>query len=122
MQSNISISKTSQQAVRISWLSNLRYLLPLVVAFALVVYFLSVIPRLAPAGASQVELIAIGVLFLKGRTRLVPIRGLIHGAGLALSLGGRLGGVGGDARDLQGKGRRGRDDSARANDRRVGAA
>ncbi len=46
------------------WLRNPRYLLALIVAIALAVYFLGVRPRIAPMGASQIELIAIGVLML----------------------------------------------------------
>ncbi len=47
-----------------SWLRNPRYLLALIVAIALAVYFLGVRPRIAPMGASQIELITIGVLLL----------------------------------------------------------
>jgi len=61
MKSTISTGN-SQQAGKMSWLRNPRYLLAFLVAVALAVYFLGVRRGLSPAVASQVELIAIGVL------------------------------------------------------------
>ncbi len=61
---DVSKEKTLNRQEKISWLKNRRYLLALVVSIALTVYFLGVMPRIAPMGASQIELIAIGVLLL----------------------------------------------------------
>ncbi len=64
MQSITSERKTLTRWENMSWLRNPLYLLALIVAIALAVYFLGVRSRIAPLGASQIELIAIGVLLL----------------------------------------------------------
>lgn len=61
MQSTTSTRKTIN---RLEKIKNPRYLLAIIVAIALAVYFLSVRPLIVPMGASQVEFIAIGVLLL----------------------------------------------------------
>lgn len=61
---DISKGKTLDRREKKPWLRNPRFLLALIIAIALAVYFLDVRPRIAPVGASQVELIAIGVLLL----------------------------------------------------------
>jgi|GEM_PF-73548 len=64
MQFNTSAKKTLNRLEKISWLKNPRYLHAIIVAIALAVYFLGVRSHIAPKDASQVELIAIGILLL----------------------------------------------------------
>ena len=59
---DISKGKTLNRKEKRPWLRNPRYLPALIVAIAM--YFLSVRPRISPVDASQVELIAIGILLL----------------------------------------------------------
>jgi len=59
-----STGKTCPQVGRMSWLGRHRYLLPLLVAIVLTVYFIGLRSLLAPTTTATVELAALGILVL----------------------------------------------------------
>jgi pimeloyl-ACP methyl ester carboxylesterase len=64
IQTTLSAKNSLQPAGRSAWLGDTRSVIALLAAGVLAVYFLLVRPQLAPASASQIELIALGILLL----------------------------------------------------------